>query len=333
MGLDDGTWYESSFFRSWVWRGDDQSVHGRVAQQLAGLSAFSAIGLRVLIFASVYVILQLFLLRYVKKIEKNPKLSPVYKEDLDTPVAYDLTYETGVDRGLKIFGIGLLLLPLLLVAGFFIPALSSILFPLIALLFVLLSFRSVLISRVMSFKEAGKAFLRGMGGVAPAILLILMAMSIKLIMTRSLVMDYLLYEASMRFEGYPLSAACSTLSHGARDELLHQLRLGQGFSGVTAGAAADGFPRTAPASSRSGLSLRRRFQQPSVPDQRCADDRPGSVRRQLSQMAQMDTAFTNDINSSERRMASSYSPARSRIVLAVRQRTETRIAFAVLRSI
>jgi uncharacterized ion transporter superfamily protein YfcC len=40
-----------------------------------------------------------------------------------------------------------------------------------------------------------------MGGVAPAILLILMAMSIKLIMTRSLVMDYLLYEASLRFEG------------------------------------------------------------------------------------------------------------------------------------
>jgi uncharacterized ion transporter superfamily protein YfcC len=172
-----------------------------VAQQLAGLSAFSAIGLRVLIFASVYVILQLFLLRYVKKIEKNPSLSSVYEEDQEASVSYDLTYEPGVDRGLKIFGMGLIFLPLLLIAGFFIPALSSILFPLIALLFVALAFASVLISRVMSFKEAGKAFLRGMGGVAPAILLILMAMSIKLIMTRSLVMDYLLYEVSTRFEG------------------------------------------------------------------------------------------------------------------------------------
>ncbi|NMA00867.1 MAG: hypothetical protein GX924_07540, partial [Clostridiaceae bacterium] len=172
-----------------------------VAQQLAGQSAFAAIGLRVLIFASVYAILQLFLLRYVKKIEKNPEHSSVYKEDLETPVSYDLTYEPGVDRGLKIFGVGLLLLPFLLVAGFFIPALSSILFPLIALLFVVLSFGSVLVSRVMKLKEAGKAFLRGMGGVAPAILLIMMAMSIKLIMTRSLVMDYLLYQASTRFEG------------------------------------------------------------------------------------------------------------------------------------
>lgn len=172
-----------------------------VAQQLAGLPAFSAIGLRVLIFASVYAILQIFLLRYVKKIEKNPALSPVYEEDQETPVSYDLTYEPGVDRGLKIFGAGLLLLPILLVVSFFVPTLSSILFPLIALLFVGLSFGSVLISRVMNVKDAGKAFLNGMGGVAPAILLILMAMSIKLIMTRSLVMDYLLYEASMRFEG------------------------------------------------------------------------------------------------------------------------------------
>ncbi|HPY63561.1 MAG TPA: Na+/H+ antiporter NhaC family protein [Bacillota bacterium] len=172
-----------------------------VAQQLAGQSAFAAIGLRVLIFVSVYAVLQLFLLRYVKKIEKDPALSTVYKEDQETPVSFDLTYEPGVDRGLKIFGFGLILLPVLLVAGFFIPALSAILFPLIALLFVVLSFGSVLISRVMKFKEAGKAFLGGMGGVAPAILLILMAMSIKLIMTRSLVMDYLLYEASLRFEG------------------------------------------------------------------------------------------------------------------------------------
>lgn len=172
-----------------------------VAQQLAGQAAYAAIGLRVLIFISVYVILQLFLLRYVKKIEKNPSLSPVYKEDQETPVSYDLAYEPGIDRGLKIFGIGLLLLPLLLIVSFFVPALSTILFPLIAILFVVLSFGSVLISRVMTFKEAGKAFLSGMGGVAPAILLILMAMSIKLIMTRSLVMDYLLYQASTRFEG------------------------------------------------------------------------------------------------------------------------------------
>lgn len=172
-----------------------------VAQQLAGLSAFSAIGLRILIFATVYAVLQLFLLRYVKKIEKNPSLSPVFKEDQENPVSYDLTYPPGVDRGLKIFGFGLLLLPAMLIAGFFIPALSSVLFPLIALLFVVLSFGSVLVSRVMTFGEAGKAFLRGMAGVAPAVLLILMAMSIKLIMTRSLVMDYLLYQASSRFEG------------------------------------------------------------------------------------------------------------------------------------
>lgn len=172
-----------------------------VVQQLAGLPAFSALGFRALVFVSVYAVLQLFLLRYVKKIEKNPALSPVYQEDQALSLSGELRQDPRVDRGLVYFGAGLSLLPALLAASFFLPALSSILFPVIALLFVALSFGSVLACGVMRFQEAAKAFLRGMAGVAPAVLLILMAMSIKLIMTRSLVMDYLLQEASARFQG------------------------------------------------------------------------------------------------------------------------------------
>ncbi len=172
-----------------------------VAQQLAGLPAFSALGLRALVFLSVYALLQVFLIRYVKRIEKEPSLSPVYREDQALSSDDKLSYHPGTDRAIAIFGTGLALLPILLIAGFFIPALSAVLFPLIALLFVILAFGSVTASGVMRFGDAGKAFLRGMAGVAPAVLLILMAMSIKLIMTRSLVMDYLLFQASSRFEG------------------------------------------------------------------------------------------------------------------------------------
>ncbi|MGI6696619.1 MAG: YfcC family protein [Christensenellales bacterium] len=172
-----------------------------VAQQLAELPAWSALGFRALVFISVYAILQLFLLRYVKRIEKNPALSPVYQEDQVLAASETLAQDPRLDRGLVYFSIGLALLPLLLIASFFIPTLSSLLFPLIAILFVLLSFFSVVKSGVMGFRGAGKSFLRGMADVAPAVLLILMAMSIKLIMTRSLVMDYLLHQAASRFQG------------------------------------------------------------------------------------------------------------------------------------
>lgn len=172
-----------------------------VAQQLAGLPAYSALGLRVLVFISVYALLQLFLLRYVKKIEKNPASSLVYQEDQALQTAEELVHNPRLDRGLMYFGAGLAALPVLLVLSFFVPALSGLLFPLIALLFVLLSFGSVLASGVMSLRDAVKAFLQGMAGVAPAVVLILMAMSIKLIMTRSLVMDHLLHLAAARFQG------------------------------------------------------------------------------------------------------------------------------------
>lgn len=177
-----------------------------VVQQLAGLPAFSAIGFRALVFLSVYALLQLFLLRYVKKIELNPRLSPVYAEDQESSVSGGLSADPGIDRGIRVFALGLCLLPLLLMAGFFLPALSGLLFPLIALLFVILAFASVLSCGAMSLQEAAKAFAKGMAGVAPAVLLILMAMSIKLIMTRSLVMDVLLEQAATRFTGLsPLS--------------------------------------------------------------------------------------------------------------------------------
>lgn len=177
-----------------------------VVQQLAGLPAFSALGFRALVFLSVFALLQLFLIRYVKKIEKDPALSPVYQEDRESGVSAELSADPKIDRGIRVFALGLCLLPFLLAAGFFLPALSDLLFPLIALLFVLLAFASVLSCKAMTLKEAGRSFLKGMAGVAPAILLILMAMSIKLIMTRSLVMDVLLERASAGFTALsPLS--------------------------------------------------------------------------------------------------------------------------------
>ena len=52
-----------------------------VAQEIAGLPAFSGLPFRIAVFAVCYGILYGFLYRHAKKIEKNPEKSPVYEEE------------------------------------------------------------------------------------------------------------------------------------------------------------------------------------------------------------------------------------------------------------
>jgi len=52
-----------------------------VAQKLAGLPLFSGAWFRVIIFAVIYAIFAFFLVRYTRKIERDPHPSPVYAGD------------------------------------------------------------------------------------------------------------------------------------------------------------------------------------------------------------------------------------------------------------
>ncbi len=65
-----------------------------IVQSMAGLRMFSGLGFRLIVFAGVYSILTAFTILYAKKIEKNPKKSPVYETDLALREKY-----SGVDEG------------------------------------------------------------------------------------------------------------------------------------------------------------------------------------------------------------------------------------------
>lgn len=176
-----------------------------VSQKLAGLPLYSATLFRLGVFLSIYLILQLFLLGYAKKVEKDPKFSLVYKEEPRVEQIQEVVYPAGVKRALVLFGRLLLLMPLLIILSLFFPLVSSLLFVLLALLFLFSSFYSVIKSGVMDYKKAGASFIKGVIGVSPAILLILLAMSIKLILTRAFVMDTILLkslELLSPLEGY-----------------------------------------------------------------------------------------------------------------------------------
>lgn len=172
-----------------------------VAQELAGLPAFSGVLFRILVFALCYTLLYLFLYRYAKKIEKDPQRSSVYKEDLQQKQIYgnvsaveELPNQQYLGKTVIIFSSAIAFVIVYIIAGFFVPMLSSISLPVMALAFLVGGLSAAYTSRYGN--HIFKDFLSGIGGIAPSALLIMMAMSIKLIITEGGIMDTILYYVS-----------------------------------------------------------------------------------------------------------------------------------------
>ncbi len=170
-----------------------------VAQRLAGLSLFSGIWLRIIIFIAIYLILALFLSRYARRIEGHPENSLVYGEDDLERTKYqnvDLENLSMEDRKLKRalmwFLASLLFILITLFSTPFFPILSEISLPLVGLMFLIGSAGAGIISG-FNLKFLMKAFGQGMTGIAPGVPLILMAASIKYIATTGGVVDTILY--------------------------------------------------------------------------------------------------------------------------------------------
>ncbi len=139
-----------------------------VAQEVAGLSMFSGMWFRVLAFALVYALLFLFLFRHAKRIEK--------------PIDAGMTETTFVDN--KPMDRGLLWFLLLMSAGItvvfssvFITALQDYTMIVVAVTFLLAGMIASKVSEQGG--NLGKVFWNGLVSVLPAVVMILMANSIK----------------------------------------------------------------------------------------------------------------------------------------------------------
>ena len=177
-----------------------------VAQSLVGLEAFSGLFFRVCFLAVCYVCLYIFVSRYAKKIERSPEKSLVYLEDSEGREKYadveamgSLSNEKQLARTSMVFGFSIALVIIYVILGFFIPALASLSMPVMALLFLV----GGLVGGALSGYGGNilRDFLRGVGGIAPSAILILMAMSVKLIITNGGVMDTILYYVSGAMSG------------------------------------------------------------------------------------------------------------------------------------
>ncbi len=156
-----------------------------VAQKLADLPMFSGIWLRLVSFAVVYALLLLFIRRHAKKVERhieNQVNISSFKADKK------------MDKGLYLFA-GILLVGILTVlSSAFITALQSYTMVIVAVMFLAAGLSAILATGT-SIKTLGIHFFHGLVSILPAVLMILMASSIKYTLEEANILDTLLHYA------------------------------------------------------------------------------------------------------------------------------------------
>ncbi|MDR2661803.1 MAG: hypothetical protein LBC31_02265 [Treponema sp.] len=183
-----------------------------VAQRIADLPLFSGAWLRIIFLTVIYCLVTAFVIRYAKKVETDPAASLCYKEDevlrqkLRTGPAEKSAELSGKkQRALVWFSACIALAMILVVSTARIPGLSDLAFPVMTLLFLAGGFGGGF------FADMGRrtfaAFGRGALNILPGVVLVLMAYSVKHIITTGMIMDTILFGAAELIRRSPPMAA------------------------------------------------------------------------------------------------------------------------------
>lgn len=163
-----------------------------VAQQLAGLPMFSGAWMRAVSFVLIFALLFGFIFLHARRVER-----PVENE-----VSDDFVADPRMDRALisfaSILGAGIVIM---LISGF-IPALQDYTMIIVALMFLAAGITATLVSG-MGARKLGRSFLDGTLSILPAVVMILMASSIKYTLEESRVLDTILHAAMGAAENIP----------------------------------------------------------------------------------------------------------------------------------
>jgi uncharacterized ion transporter superfamily protein YfcC len=186
-----------------------------VAQRLAGLPPFSGAWLRIPFFLLVYALVLGFLMRYARRVERNPQASLSHAEDRALKARYsqEALLGSGSDgadgpggaaaqRATLWFAVWIALSLVFVAASTRIPALSFLSFPAIGAGFLVAGVGAGLLAGSPAGRIAA-AFARGMAGILPGMLLLLLAMSIKHIVVNGGIMDTILAAAARGIASAP----------------------------------------------------------------------------------------------------------------------------------
>jgi uncharacterized ion transporter superfamily protein YfcC len=180
-----------------------------IAASLADISVLSGGWLRVVVFMLMYLLLSTFLVRYAKKIEKDPKKSISYEED-QKKVALGLSSVEPVEpnQASVIYKAYVTL---------FVVLLATVLLTSLLELFAIVSIPSILVMAVVflfggwlagyrisrSWKWTLRAFFKGVQSLLPALVLIFLAAGVKYIVSEAMIMDTILFELVALLSQYP----------------------------------------------------------------------------------------------------------------------------------
>jgi uncharacterized ion transporter superfamily protein YfcC len=180
-----------------------------IAQSLAGLPLYSGLWLRAIFFLTMFVLVFLFVRRHAMKVERDPASSLVYAEDLRLRSEIDLAGAVASEEeasrprmraAVTWLGAWFLAAVAFILAASRIPAISPYAFPIMGLFFVVACNGAALVAGE-GWGSLGKCFLQGMKSILPAVAMILMAMSVKLIITKGGILDSILYAAAGKIGG------------------------------------------------------------------------------------------------------------------------------------
>ncbi len=175
------------------------------AQRLAGIPVFSGAPFRILVLGACYGLYVLFLVRHARRVEaRSGKGGP------DSGAAPGPALPPESYRGARAFGLSMAALLAVVLAVTLVPGLSDYSLPVMALAFLAAGLVSGLAAG-LSFPRWLKAFGGGAAGVLPAGILILMALSVKRIVTAGEVLDTILHAAAEAARGMSGYGAAATM--------------------------------------------------------------------------------------------------------------------------
>lgn len=168
-----------------------------LASKIAGTYVLQGAWLRILFFAFIYAMVAAFILLHVKKITKNPQASSTYELDLERKKSLLLRVgEEGVEekRIFKVYAIFFLVqfVLLILIAG--VRALADYAIPLLSVSFLVGGIIAGLLV-CKEKKEVWKHMGQGAMAMLPAVALVALASSVKLVMQESGILDTVMYHA------------------------------------------------------------------------------------------------------------------------------------------
>jgi uncharacterized ion transporter superfamily protein YfcC len=165
------------------------------AAQYAGIHTSSGAWLRILFFVIVYFVLCAFLMFYLKKIEQNPEASPTYLSDQKRRETLNFEIGTAPENQQRIFRVYsafFVTQGVLLVAIACIREISGFAIPILAASFLISGLiAGFIVSK--SFKSVMAYFLKGAAAMLPAVIMIAIASSVKLVMDESGIIDTVMY--------------------------------------------------------------------------------------------------------------------------------------------